>query len=146
MAMRYLVVLGAGFAAAGLSVLWLLNAGGTSPSAETEPSLELAPTARPEQRFFTGTIAPNGLISVIISSEDGVRFCYFDASVTYEDGKVTSVAQVATDVRILAGEEVTGLRPDRENASRSVPVHFEDGRLVRGYSECVETNPWVEQN
>jgi hypothetical protein len=140
--MRYVFLLGAGFAAVGLLVLWLLNAGGTSLPAETAPSLELAPTARPEQRLFVGSPAPDGRLEVGIINEEGPSYtCYFDATVTYEDGKVTSVAQVATDVRILAGEEVTGLRSGRENASRSEPVHFEDGRLVAGYGECVETNP-----
>lgn len=69
---------------------------------------------------------------------DGVRFCYFDASVTLADGKVTSVAKTASGVGVRASEQVIDLPRGLENASQSIPVHLERGQLVAGYGDCVE--------
>lgn len=139
------VVLGAVFASAGVFAFWLLTSDGGSPAAETAPPPAPTVASLANQRFLDAIIAPNGRVSVIISREEGTVFCYFDAWVTYQDGKVTAVAGTSEGVQITAGQEITGLRPGRENMAVPAPVYFEGGQLVAGYDECTETSPWPEQ-
>lgn len=117
------------FATAGVVIaLTTLGSGGL---AQTPPSVD-------EQRPFME-------IAYDATNGGGIRRCYSDAFVVLVDGIVSEVAEVSPGVadNVRPGTFVEELPSgfDRGRSEFAVPVHLDSqGKLVGGYSECVEIN------